>query len=100
MSSGSRVPMTPVERWSVRSAAIAQRAGERSAATSAWSASPAAPVAALAEPLVETIASAQPNPPRGSPDVAARCACDSRTGAAANAFGVKTAAAARRTRRS
>ena len=40
------------------------------------------------------IASAQPNPPRASPDVAARCAFDSRTGAAANVFGVKTAAAA------
>src|SRR5688500_12291822 len=37
---------------------------------------------------------AQPNPPRGSPDVAARLARDSRTGAAANVFGVKTAAAA------
>ena len=61
---------------------------------SSWSASPAAPVAALALPLVDTMASAQPKPPRASPEVAARCARDSRTGAAANAFGVKTAAAA------
>src|SRR6187431_2121853 len=37
---------------------------------------------------------AQPNPPRGSREVAARLARDSRTGAAANVFGVKTAAAA------
>src|ERR1700675_4236726 len=37
---------------------------------------------------------AQPNPPRALPDVAARWARDRRTGAAANAFGVKTAAAA------
>src|SRR5207344_1139299 len=62
-------------------------------ATSIWSASPAAPVAAFAEPLVEMIASAHPNPPRASPDVAARWAFDRRTGAAANKFGVKTAAA-------
>ena len=73
LSSGSRVPMTPVERWSVvlvrrRPVAVGERV-----ATARWSASPAAPVAAFAQPLVETTASAQPNPPRGSPDVAARC---------------------------
>ena len=62
--------------------------------TSAWSRSPASPVAAFAQPLVDTIAEAKPNPPRESSDVAARLARDSRTGAAANALGVKTAAAA------
>ncbi len=93
LSSGSRVPMTPVERWSVRST-VTPVVAASIAAISAWSASPAAPVAAFALPLVEMTASAQPNPPRGSPDVAARCARDSRTGAAANAFGVKTAATA------
>ena len=92
-SSGNRVPMIPVERWSVRSTATPVAAASISA-ISAWSASPAAPVAAFALPLVEMTASAQPNPPRGSPDVAARCARDSRTGAAANVFGVKTAATA------
>ena len=51
-------------------------------------------MAAFALPLVEMTEFAQPNPPRGSPDVAARLARDSRTGAAANVFGVKTAAAA------
>ena len=60
----------------------------------AWSVSPTAPVAALAQPLVEMIASAQPKRPLALCDVAARWACDRRTGAAANAFGVKTAAAA------
>src|SRR4051812_21216779 len=63
-------------------------------ATTAWSASPAAPVAALAQPLVEMIALAQPNFPSPAGSVAARCAFDRRTGAAAKAFGVKTAAAA------
>ncbi len=93
-SSGSRVPMTPVERSSVRSTAMpGDRANAR--ATASWSASPAGPVAAFAQPLVETIAV--------GPAVAAvagrlrwrrRWACDRRTGAAAKAFGVKTAAAA------
>ena len=40
------------------------------------------------------IAWAHPNPPRRSSDVRDRCSRDRRTGAAANAFGVKTAAAA------
>ena len=65
----------------------ADRAPRRAARCAAWSASPAGPVAALALPLVETTAVAQPKPPRGSPDVAARLARDWRTGAAANAFG-------------
>ena len=53
-----------------------------------WSASPAAPVAALAEPLVETTAV---GPAESAARVAGggreRCARDRRTGAAANAFG-------------
>ena len=71
LSNGSRVPMTPVERWSV-SCVAAPVASARSRAISRWSSSPASPVAALAEPLVEMTASAHPNPPRGSPDEAAR----------------------------
>src|SRR3954470_23638803 len=85
--------MIPVERGRVRSTATPV-AADSIAAISAWSSSPAAPVAAFADPLVEMIASAQPKPPRPSPEVAARCAFDSRTGAAANVFGVKTAATA------
>ncbi len=92
-SSGSRVPITPVDRWRVR-LTWAPVASASRRPISSWSASPAAPVAAFALPLVDTIASAQPNPPRASPELAARCARDSRTGAAAKAFGVKTAAAA------
>src|SRR3954447_8653931 len=85
--------MIPVERWRVRSTATPV-AADSIAAISAWSSSPAAPVAAFADPLVEMIASAQPKPPRTSPEVAARCAFERRTGAAANVFGVKTAATA------
>ena len=85
--------MIPVDRCSVCSVSVPV-ASASIAAISRWSASPSAPVAALAEPLVEMIALAQPNPPRASPDVAARCSFDSRTGAAANVFGVKTAATA------
>src|SRR4051812_40151721 len=61
---------------------------------SSWSSSPSGPVAELALPLVEIRAFAQSKPPRESPDVAARLARDRRTGAAANALGVNTAAAA------
>ena len=92
-SSGRRVPMIPVDRWSTCSVAT-PAAALTIRPISAWSASPAGPVAALAEPLVEITTSAQPYRPRGSPDVAARFACDCFTGAAANAFGVNTAAAA------
>src|SRR4029079_2592203 len=92
-SSGRRVPMIPVERRSVCSDVVS-RAAARSSAISAWSASPAAPVAALAEPLVALTPVPQPYRPWLPDSVAARCACDRRTGAAAKAFGVKTAAAA------
>ncbi len=93
LSSGNRVPMIPVDRWSVRSTSTpAAVASIR--AIAAWSSSPAWPVAALADPLVEMTALAYPNPPRGSADVAARWARDRRTGAAAKLFGVKTAATA------
>ena len=65
-------------------------------ATSAWSASPAAPVAALARAARRDDRLAQPEARRSPAGVGlARCARDSRTGAAANAFGVKTAAAPR-----
>ena len=47
LSNGSRVPMTPVERWSV-SCVAAPVASARSRAISRWSSSPASPVAALA----------------------------------------------------
>ena len=92
VSTGSRVPISPVDSSSVSLDVAAESRGERPA-IAAWSASPAAPVAALAQPLVETTAVAQP-PPSPAGSVAARWACDRRTGAAANAFGVKTAAAA------
>ena len=85
-SSGSRVPMTPVERWRT-SAVPMPRASATSSPTRAWSASPAAPVAALAQPLVETIARTQPSE-------ASSAEREARIGAAAKAFGVKTAAAA------
>ena len=68
LSSGRRVPMTPVERWSVVVHRRRRAPRPAAAATSSWSASPAAPVAALALPLVEMTASAQPNPPRASPE--------------------------------
>ena len=93
LSSGRRVPMTPVDRCRTPDSSMSSAAAT-SRPTACWSASPAAPVAAFAEPLVQMTARAQPNPPRASPDVAARLARDRRTGAAANALGVKTAAAA------
>jgi hypothetical protein len=92
-STGSRVPITPVEKASVRPA-IVPSAAARLPARWPWSASPGAPVAAFAEPEVERIASAQPEPAGPSPPVTARCARVSRTGAAANALRVKTPAAA------
>ena len=52
MSSGSRVPMIPVERWRVCDSGV-PRACARKPAIAAWSRSPGAPVAAFAEPLVE-----------------------------------------------
>ena len=92
-SSGRRVPMIPVDRWSTRSTAT-PAAAPTIRPISAWSASPAGPVAALAEPLVEmslrpavAVRADRPTSRRGSP---ATCL----TGAAANAFGVNTAAAA------
>ena len=94
LSSGRRVPMIPVERCRVRGTVVAAEPRPGAAAMRAGRRRPAAPVAAFAQPLVEMTASAQPNPPRGSSEVAARWAWESRTGAAANAFGVKTAAAA------
>ena len=63
--------MIPVERCRVRGTVV-PRASANIAAMAAWSSSPAAPVAAFADPLVEMIASAHPNPPRGSFEVAAR----------------------------
>ena len=92
-STGRRVPMTPVEKASVRPTAVPSAAARLPARWS-WSASPAAPVAAFAEPEVERIASAQPDPAGPSPPVSARWARVSRTGAAANALRVKTPAAA------
>ncbi len=59
MSSGSRVPMIPVDSRSVVGSSVPVAAASI-AATSAWSASPAAPVAAFAQPLVEMTAVAQP----------------------------------------
>ena len=54
-SSGSRVPMIPVERWRTwlgrQSSAVAT-----AAPIAAWSSSPAAPVAAFADPEVEMMA--------------------------------------------
>ena len=58
-SSGRRVPMIPVERSRVWLSGVASACASI-AATSAWSASPAAPVAAFAQPLVEMIPVAQP----------------------------------------
>ena len=92
-SSGSRVPMMPVDRWRTRCSSM-PHAPATSRPTASWSVSPAAPVAAFAQPLVEMTAEAKPKPPRWSSDVAARLARDRFTGAAANAFGVNTAAAA------
>ena len=85
--------MTPVDRHSVR-AGVVPRAAASAAAMWAWSASPGAPVAAFADPDVPITASAQPYPASPSGDVSERCAIVSRTGAAANAFCVKTPAAA------
>src|SRR6266540_1750442 len=99
-SSGSRTPMTPVDMTSVRSRRVSNAVASASA-TAAWSSSPAVPVAALAHPEVTTIPSLQPlsspSRPRRPASVrrlSARCAWLSRTGAAAKALGVKTAAAA------
>ena len=62
LSSGSRVPITPVDSSRVEPtgtpAAVAS-----SLATSSWSVSPAGPVAAFAQPLVAMIALAQPERP-------------------------------------
>ena len=55
LSTGRRVPMRPVESVRIRSGWL-PRAVASAAATSAWSAIPAAPVAALAQPLVEMTA--------------------------------------------
>ena len=84
--------MTPVERWSTCGCSTPSASATK-APTAPGRPHRLAPVAAFAEPLVETIALAQPKPPVGSPEVAARLARDSCTGAAAKAFGVKTAAA-------
>ena len=90
LSSGSRVPMIPVEGGAIVASSMPSADAASIAATSAWSASPSAPVAAFAQPLVETIAVAQPKPP--APPVGGReVGVDRRTGAAANAFGVNTA---------
>ncbi len=91
-SSGRRVPMMPVERRST-SVGRAPNATAVASATRSWSASPAAPVAALADPDVETTALARPERPPPPRPVAKRLAWLRRTGAAANRFGVKTAAA-------
>ena len=93
LSSGSRVPMTPVDRWRTWVSSMPHAVGHEPADGS-WSASPAAPVAALAQPLVEMTAEAKPKPPRGSSGRGREIGRDRRTGAAANAFGVNTAAAA------
>ena len=91
LSTGRRVPMIPVERWST-----CDRRTPSAAATAspiaAWSASPAGPVAALALPEVAMTARAYPAA-ASPPPVAWRLARESRTGAAAKRFGVNTAAA-------
>ncbi len=56
-STGSRVPMIPVDRWRI-CASGASRAPASAVPIAAWSASPAAPVAAFALPEVETTARA------------------------------------------
>ena len=90
-STGSRVPMIPVERWSTWSSG-APTADATAVPIRAWSASPSGPVAAFALPEVEITARAYPAA-ASPPPVAWRFARDSRTGAAANRLGVNTAAA-------
>ena len=90
-STGSRVPMIPVERWSTWSSG-APTAAATAVPIRAWSASPSGPVAAFALPEVEITARAYPAA-ASPPPVAWRLARDSRTGAAANRLGVNTAAA-------
>ena len=90
---GRRAPMTPVESVSVWRGSM-PRAAARAAAISAWSVSPAGPVAALALPLVLITALAQPRRPRPAGSVARRCCCERRTGAAAMRLRVNRAATA------
>jgi hypothetical protein len=61
-SMGKRTPMTPVDTARVRSGSVTS-SDASVLQTSAWSVSPSMPVAALAEPDVATIASAQPKRP-------------------------------------
>ena len=56
-STGSRVPMTPVERWST-SAGAQPTAPATASPIAAWSASPSGPVAAFADPEVAMTARA------------------------------------------
>ena len=90
LSTGSRVPMTPVERWSTCSG-VAPIAAATARPMVAWSASPPGPVAALALPEVAMTARAYPAI-WSLPPVARRLARESCTGAAAKRFGVNTAA--------
>ena len=84
-STGSRVPIRPVDAASVSSGSIPSVAASAMAMAD-WSSSPAGPVAALAQPLVTTMARTRP------PD-RARCRRLRRTGAAWTRLAVKTAAA-------
>ena len=78
--------MSPVEHTSTSS--VAQPSSAATAAHIAWASStPAAPVAALAQPLLSTTAAARP-------PVRVRCALVVTTGAAVILFWVNTAAAA------
>ena len=82
LCSGSKVPMTPVERTSTCSASRS-RSLPASAAVASASSSPRSPVAALATPELTTIAC-------GS--VVSRCALETTTGAACTRLTVNIAA--------
>src|SRR5207245_567970 len=82
---GSRGPIRPVEATNTCSAGRSSASPARAAMRRAW-ARPCAPVHALAQPLLTTIARARPR-------VARRCSRDTRIGAACTRFVVNTAAA-------
>ncbi len=85
MSMGSGMPINPVEHTSTASGSQPMAAAVSAHMRAAW-ATPSAPVAALALPLLSTTAAA-------CPPVAARWARVTCTGAAASLFWVKVAAA-------
>ena len=71
LSSGSRVPMIPVDRWSVCGTVVPSASASHPRDLCLVLVA-GRPVAAFAEPLVEMTASAQPNPPRSSPEVCSK----------------------------